>query len=83
MIKEIKMSDEKFVGEVLWFDPKRGFGFIGWEKDGVKQKDLFAHFSDISCEGFKTLYKGQKVSFGLGVNVRGDPKATVIEVLKN
>lgn len=77
------MSDEKFVGTVAWFDPKRGFGFIEWEKDGVKQKDLFVHFSDISCEGFKTLYKAQKVSFGLGVNVRGNPKATVVEVLKN
>ena len=74
------MSDEKFVGEVLWFDPKRGYGFIGWEKDGVKQKDLFAHFSDISCEGFKTLYKGQKVSFGLGVNKHGDTKGVDIKV---
>lgn len=77
------MSDMKYMGEVAWFDPKRGFGFILWDKDGVKQKDLFAHFSDIHCEGFKTLYKGQKVSFGLGVNVRGRPKAVEIEVLKN
>ena len=77
------MSNEKFVGVVIWFDPKRGFGFISWEKDGEKQKDLFVHFSDISCEGFKTLYKDQKVSFGLGANVRGDPKATTVEVLKN
>lgn len=78
------MSDEnKYIGTVSWFDPKRGFGFIEWEKEGVKQKDLFVHFSDISCEGFKTLYKAQKVSFGLGVNMRGDPKATTVEVLKN
>jgi cold shock protein len=78
------MTDsEKFYGEVLWFDPKRGFGFIGWEKDGEKQKDMFVHFSDVSCEGFKTLYKHQKVSFGLGVNKHGDPKATNVEILKN
>lgn len=77
------MSDVKYNGEVLWFDPKRGYGFIGWEKDGVKQKDLFAHFSDIICEGFKTLYKGQKVSFGLGVNKHGDPKAIEITVIKS
>lgn len=75
------MSDDKFTGEVLWFDPKRGYGFIGWEKDGVKQKDLFAHFSDISCEGFKTLYKGQKVSFGLGTNKHGDPKGIDIKII--
>ena len=76
-------ENEKFVGTVLWFDPKRGIGFIEWEKDGVKQKDMFVHFSDINCEGFKTLYKAQKVSFGLGVNVRGEPKATQVEILKN
>ncbi len=74
---------EKFVGEVIWFDAKRGFGFIAWEKEGVKQKDLFVHFSDIDFEVFKTLYKNQKVSFGLGVNVRGAPKATEVTVLKN
>jgi cold shock protein len=76
-------NDEKFFGEVLWFDPKRGFGFIGWEKDGVKQKDMFVHFSDVTVEGFKTLYKHQKVSFGLGVNKHGDPKATNVEIMKN
>ena len=78
------MSDnkEKFLGTVLWFCPKKNFGFIGWEKDGVKQKDMFVH-SDINCEGFKTLYKDQKVSFGLGVNVRNDPKAVEVEILKN
>jgi cold shock CspA family protein len=78
------MTDDsgKFYGEVLWFDPKRGFGFIGWEKDGVKQKDMFVHFSDVSCEGFKTLYKHQKVSFGLGINKHGDPKATSVEIMK-
>jgi cold shock CspA family protein len=77
------MTDEKFYGEVLWFDPKRGIGFIGWDKEGVKQKDMFVHYSDISCEGFKTLFKQQKVSFGVGVNKHGLPKAVNVEVLKN
>lgn len=76
-------SEEKFYGEVLWFDPKRGFGFIGWEKDGVKQKDMFVHFSDVVCEGFKTLFKDQKVSFNLGVNKHGSPKAVNVEIMKN
>lgn len=76
-------DDSKFYGEVLWFDPKRGFGFIGWEKEGVKQKDMFVHFSDVACEGFKTLYKHQKVSFNLGTNKHGDPKAINVEILKN
>lgn len=77
------MSDiEKFVGEVLWFDPKRGFGFIEHVVNGVKQADLFVHFSDISSEGFKTLYKSQKVSYGVGTNKHGAPKAIEVVVLK-
>lgn len=74
---------EKYNGIVIWFDPKRGFGFIEWTKDGAKQKDIFVHFSDVSCEGFKTLYKDQKVNFGLGTNVRGDPKATEVTILRH
>lgn len=76
------MSD-LFYGEVLWFDAKRGYGFIGWDKDSVAQKDLFVHFSDVTCEGFKTLFKGQKVSFGLGTNKHGDPKAIEVLILKD
>ncbi len=73
---------DKFVGDVIWFDPKKGYGFVAWSKEGVVQKDLFVHFSDVSCEGFKTLYKGQKVAFGLGINKHGDPKATEVTIVK-
>lgn len=76
------MSDSKLVGEVLWFDPKRGYGFIDHSVNGIKQPDLFVHFSDISAEGFKTLYKGQKVSYNVGNNKHGAPKAIDVEILK-
>ena len=75
------MSDQNFSGEVIWFDAKRGYGFIAWDKNNVRQKDLFAHFSDISCNGFKTPYKGQKVTFGIGTNKHGDPKAIDIKIV--
>lgn len=78
------MTDEnKFVGEVLWFDPKKGYGFLSWQKEGAPQKDMFVHFSDVKCEGFKTLYKHQKVSFNLGTNKHGNPKAVDVLILKN
>ena len=77
------MSEDKFYGDVIFFDARKGFGFLDWDKDGKKQKDMFVHFSDIDCEGFKTLYKGQKVSFRVGTNKNGDPKAIDVEVLKN
>lgn len=75
-----------YYGTVCWFSPRRGFGFIAWEKDGVIQRDIFIHWSDISpesCEGFKTLHKSQKVSFNIGTNHHGDPKAIDVLILKN
>ncbi len=74
---------DTFVGKILWFAPKNGYGFIEWSKDGIKQKDMFCHFSDICMEGFKVLKKDQMVSFSIGVNTRGQPKATEIAILKN
>lgn len=75
--------DEKFVGTVIWFDPKKGYGYLAWEKDGVKQKDMFVHFTDIIYEGFKTIVKDQKVSFGIGSSNDGRPKAVEVTVLKH
>jgi len=72
----------KYVGEVIWFSNKKGFGFLTWEKDGEKQKDMFVHFSDVLCEGFKALYKGQKVAFEVGANRHGDPKAVDVTIVK-
>ena len=75
-------NNEKLVSEVIWFDSKRGYGFVSHVVDGVKQPDLFVHFSDIVSEGFKTLYKGQKISYEVGVNKHGQPKAIEVAVLK-
>lgn len=68
---------ETFIGEVIWFDPKPGYGFIKWDQE----PDMFVHFSDIVCEGFKTLKKGQKVEFGIGKNNAGNPKAIDVKVI--
>lgn len=67
-----------FTGTIIWFNPKKGFGFIDWDKDGVKQKDLFVHFSDLSCNGYKTIDKNKTVSFKIGKNRNGDPKAVEV-----
>lgn len=72
-----------YYGEVLWFDARKGFGFLTYAIDNVTQEDMFVHFSDISCEGFKTLYKGQKVSFNLGTNKHGEPKAIDVTIVSN
>ena len=47
-------------GKVKWFNNAKGYGFIN--EDG-KSEDLFAHFSAINMDGYKTLMAGQAVSF--------------------
>jgi CspA family cold shock protein len=61
------------VGTVKWFDESKGFGFIQAE-DG---KDVFVHFSDIRCDGFRTLTKGEEVEFEMRETERGFHAANV------
>ncbi|MDP1789191.1 cold-shock protein [Methylibium sp.] len=49
-------------GTVKWFNDAKGFGFIEPEGGG---EDVFAHFSAIAMEGFRTLKQGARVSFDL------------------
>jgi len=53
-------SSAKSTGTVKWFNDAKGFGFITPDDGG---EDLFAHFSSIQMNGFKTLKEGQKVAF--------------------
>jgi len=47
-------------GKVKWFNNAKGYGFI--IEDGGSD-DLFAHFSSVQMEGYKTLKAGQTVTF--------------------
>jgi CspA family cold shock protein len=69
---------EEFEGTVIWFNPKKGFGFIAWEKT----EDLFLHFSDLNMDGFKTVKKGQRVRFQVGKNNSGRPKAVEVAFIE-
>ncbi len=51
---------QKASGIVKWFNDAKGFGFITPDDGG---DDLFAHFSSIQMNGFKTLKEGQKVVY--------------------
>lgn len=64
-------------GTVKWFNQEKGFGFITGE-DG---KDVFAHFSQIQKEGFKTLNEGEEVTFDVSEGAKG-PQASNIVVTK-
>lgn len=63
-------------GTVKWFNAEKGFGFISTENG----QDVFAHFSAIQTNGFKTLEEGQKVEFDVEEGQRG-PQAVNIAKL--
>ncbi len=63
-------------GKVKWFNSEKGYGFITTEEGN----DIFAHFSQIQKDGFKTLEEGENVSFDVVDGDKG-PQATNIVVL--
>ena len=54
-------------GTVKWFNAEKGFGFITTEEG----EDVFAHFSQIQKEGFKTLDEGEEVEFDVVEGEKG------------
>jgi CspA family cold shock protein len=56
-------------GTVKWFNDAKGFGFIEPQGGGA---DVFAHFSAIQMDGFRTLKQGSQVSYDLVQGPKGD-----------
>lgn len=67
------------VGKVKWFNNEKGYGFI------IKENydDIFAHYSQIQDEGFKTLEEGQVVEFELVTGDKGLQAQNVFKITKN
>jgi len=61
-------------GTVKWFNDSKGFGFITPENGG---DDLFAHFSAIQGQGFKTLKEGQRVTFDVTTGPKGQQASNI------
>lgn len=61
-------------GTVKWFNDAKGFGFITPDAGG---EDLFAHFSEVRVEGFKTLQEGQKVVYEVKTGPKGKQAANI------
>lgn len=61
-------------GIVKWFNDSKGFGFITPDGGG---DDLFAHFSAIQSQGFKTLTEGQRVSFDVTAGQKGQQASNI------
>ena len=61
-------------GTVKWFNDTKGFGFITPDGGGDV---LFAHFSEIKVQGFKSLAENQKVSFDITTGPKGKQAANI------
>lgn len=61
-------------GTVKWFNESKGFGFIEQENG----PDVFAHFSAIVGDGFKTLTDGQKVEFRITQGQKGPQAENIV-----
>ena len=56
-------------GTVKWFNDAKGFGFIQPEGGGT---DVFAHFSAVQMDGFRTLKQGSVVIYDVVQGPKGD-----------
>ena len=63
-------------GTVKWFNDAKGFGFIEQESG----PDVFAHFSAITGDGFKSLIEGQKVEFTVTQGQKGPQAENIVAV---
>jgi CspA family cold shock protein len=64
------------MGKVKFFRDKLGWGFIEHE-DG---DDVFVYYKDIIGEGYRTLTKGETVSFDIIQGPKGDKAVNVAKV---
>ena len=62
-------------GIVKWFNDAKGYGFITPDE---KREDLFAHFSAIKMDGFKSLKEGQRVTFDVVDGPKGKQAANIM-----
>lgn len=64
-------------GKVKWFNEAKGFGFITPDNGGA---DLFAHYTQIQSNGFKTLQEGQNVRFEITMGQKGQQASNIQSV---
>ena len=63
-------------GTVKWFNADKGYGFITVDNGD----EVFAHFSEIQSDGFKTLEEGQKVEFEITQGHRGPQASHIVKL---
>jgi len=70
----IDQDEKRSRGKVKWFNDGKGYGFITPDEGNV---DLFAHFSAIQTDGFKSLSEGDTVSFNIVDGPKGKQASNI------
>lgn len=70
------MSQERENGHVKWFNANKGFGFIV----STRGDDIFVHYKDINCDGYKTLHENDQVTYILDKGPKGLKAQDVVVV---
>ncbi|MFB6836846.1 cold-shock protein [Streptomyces sp. NPDC056361] len=62
-------------GTVKWFNSEKGFGFIAQDGGGP---DVFAHYSNISGNGYRELTEGESVTFDITQGQKGPQAENIV-----
>ena len=65
-------------GKVKWFNNAKGFGFIRPDDGG---EDIFAHYSTIQMDGYRTLKAGQDVDYELHAGPKGHHASSITPII--
>jgi CspA family cold shock protein len=60
---EMTEEEKKYEGDVIWYNERRGYGFVRFEKD-----EIYLHHSALSRFGLETVYPGDQLSVYLDEN---------------
>jgi len=71
-----KRMSERLTGTVKWFNPAKGYGFIGRDEE----EDIFVHFSAIQMEGYRVIKQGQIVEYEVEDGPKGKQAISVVPV---
>jgi CspA family cold shock protein len=69
----------QYQGTVRWFNNAKGYGFLGRDSG---ETDVFAHYSSIQLDGYKTLKEGDSVTFDVVQGPKG-PQADKVVILRD
>jgi len=70
------MEVTNMTGKVKWFNSEKGYGFITTDEGN----DIFAHYSQIQKEGFKSLEEGERVEFEVVDGDKGPQASNIVAI---